>query len=353
MVSNKALVLAKYPSGFPVPGEDLVVKTTEINLDEASCPDDGLIIKNHYISFDPYQRGRMRPAGAGSYAASFEIGKPITNRAISTVVVSKSDKFKKGDVIVSVDGTGTEEYTLLPSGSTSRSFKLENPYKLDPMVYIGPLGMPGLTAWSSLYEIGKPKSGETIFISAASGAVGQIVGQLAKKEGLKVIGSVGDDAKAKWCTEELGFDACFNYKKEKPYEALKRLAPEGLDIYYENVGGETLEAAITHMKVYGRIIVCGMISQYNVKPEEAYPIRNLAMVIGKRLIMQGFLVGDPNMGPKYGKDFNEKLAQWISDGSIKIKLSVTKGMDNAADGFVGMLQGKNFGKAVLEISPLE
>jgi len=231
--------------------------------------------------------------------------------------------------------------------------KLDNPLGLDEKNFIGALGMPGLTAWSSLYEIGAPKKGEVLWVSAASGAVGQLVGQLGKKEGLKVIGSVGDDEKLEYIIKDLGFDGGFNYKKEKPAEALKRLVPDGIDIYYENVGGEHLEAALTYLKPFGRIVVSGMISQYNLKPEEAYPIRNITTVIGKRIKMQGFIVGDKDFGPKYAKEHNEKLSQWIKDGSFKVKISVTEGIDNAADGFIGMLRGKNFGKALVEIAPLE
>ena len=156
-------------------------------------------------------------------------------------------------MIISQDSLNTEEYTVLEEGPTSRAEKLENPYHLDPKVFLGPLGMPGLTAWSSFYEIGQPKKGETIFVSAASGAVGQIVGQLAKHEGLTVIGSVGDDKKLDFILNELKFDAGFNYKKEKPGEALARLAPQGIDIYYENVGGEHLEAALNALNQFGRI----------------------------------------------------------------------------------------------------
>jgi len=254
MVQNKGLILAKVPVGWPKAGQDLVVETRDQSLDESACPDGGLILKNNYVSFDPYQRGRMRnPEGGASYVGAFKLGEPITNRGISTVVVSKNDKFQKGDVVVSAMGTGTEEYSVFPKEMAAAVWKLENPHNLDPKIFIGALGMPGLTAWSSLYEIGKPKKGETLFVSAASGAVGQLVGQLAKHEGLTVIGSVGDDEKLKFILEDLGFDGGFNYKKEKPVEALARLAPKGIDIYYENVGGEQLEAAIHHMKPFGRI----------------------------------------------------------------------------------------------------
>jgi NADPH-dependent curcumin reductase CurA len=172
--------------------------------------------------------------------------------------------------------------------------KLENSSGLDPVEFIGALGNPGLTAYASFYDIGKPKSGELIFISAASGAVGQIVGQLAKHEGLAVIGSVGSDEKLDFILHELGFDAGFNYKTEKPANALKRLAPDGIDIYFENVGGEHLEAAIDSMNDYGRIIACGMISESSEPQENRYGIKNLMLVINKSLTMRGFTVSDKN-----------------------------------------------------------
>jgi len=352
MVQNKGLIFKQVPSGWPVAGQDLVVETREIDLD-AAPPKNGLITKNFYISYDPYQRGRMRAPDVKSYSPPFTLGEPITNRAVSKVVKSDAEQFKPGDVIISMDSTGFEEYTRLEEGPTSRARKLENPYNLDPRIFVGALGMPGLTAWSSFYEIGEPKKGETIFISAASGAVGQLVGQLAKHEGLKVIGSVGSDEKLEFILKDLGFDAGFNYKKEKASEALPRLAPDGIDIYYENVGGEQLEAAINNMRQFGRIIACGMISQYNLKPEDAYPIKNMMQTVVKRLKIQGFIVSDANMGPKYFKDHQEKLQKWIHEGSFKAQMSITKGIDNSVEGFLGMLKGDNFGKAVLEIADLE
>lgn len=255
MVQNKGLIFKKVPQGWPVAGEHLVVENRDIDLD-AAPPKNGLITKNYYISYDPYQRGRMRAPEKKSYSPPFTLNEPITNRAISKVIASDVPQFKKGDVIISMDSTGFEEYTRLEEGPTSRARKLENPYNLDPRIFVGALGMPGLTAWSSFYEIGAPKKGETIFISAASGAVGQLVGQLAKHEGLTVIGSVGSDEKKDFILKELGFDHAFNYKKEKASDALPRLAPEGIDIYYENVGGEQLEAAIDNLKNFGRISKC-------------------------------------------------------------------------------------------------
>jgi len=352
MVQNRGLIFKKIPTGWPVEGEHLVIESRDFDL-EQEPPEGGVTIKNYYLSFDPYQRGRMRDPSVKSYAPPFQLGNPITNRGISKVIKSRTDRFQPGDIIVSADSTPTEEYSVLPADVTARAKKLENPYNLDPKVFIGALGMPGLTAWSSFYEIGEPKKGEAIFISAASGAVGQLVGQLAKHEGLKVYGSVGDEKKLDFILNELGFDGGFNYKKEKPADALARLCPDGIDIYYENVGGEQLEAALNAMKPFGRIIACGMISQYNLQPQEMYPIRNMMNFVAKRLKMQGFIVGDANMGPKYAKEHQEKLQKWIADGSFKVQMSVTKGIENSAQGFLGMLSGKNFGKAVLEIAELE
>jgi NADPH-dependent curcumin reductase CurA len=352
MVQNKGVIFKKVPEGWPKPGQDLAVEDRPIDLNQ-KLPEGALLVKNYYASFDPYQRGRMRAPDVKSYAPPFELGKPITNRSIFKVVKSNTDKFKEGETLITRGITPIEEYSVLDKDAVAGVEKLENPYNLDPKHFLGALGMPGLTAWSSFYEIGQPKKGETIFISAASGAVGQLVGQLAKHEGLTVIGSVGDDKKLSFITSELGFDAGFNYKKEKPADALARLAPNGIDIYYENVGGEQLEAAINAMNNFGRIVACGMISQYNAKPADQYPIRNLMLVVAKRITMRGFIVSDANMGPRHAKEHQEKLQKWLSEGTFKARISVTEGIDNAVEGFIGMLEGKNFGKAVLQIADIE
>jgi len=235
MVASKALIFAEAPTGWPEAGKHLKVESTEFDTEQAP-PSGGITAKVHYVSFDPYQRGRMRSPEVKSYSPPFTLGKPIDNGAIISVIKSDNSAFKAGDVVVAPRNR-TEEYSVITAEELKQNgyHVLDNPYNLDPKIFIGALGMPGLTAYSSLYEIGAPKKGETIFISAASGAVGQIVGQLAKHEGLKVIGSVGDDKKLDFITQQLGFDAGFNYKTEKASDALPRLAPEGIDIYYENV----------------------------------------------------------------------------------------------------------------------
>ena len=251
MVQNKGLIFKSVPTDWPVEGKDLTIEDRGFDLN-VEPHKDGLTTKNYYISFDPYQRGRMRAPQVSSYSPPFELGKPITNSGVSKVLKSSNSKFNEGDIVTGI--LPTEEYSSISGEVANNMFrKLDNPYKLDPKLFVGALGMAGLTAYSSFYAIGEPKKGETIFISAASGGVGQLVGQLAKHEGLKVVGSVGSDEKLSFIRKELNFDEGFNYKKEQPSDALKRLAPKGIDIYFDNVGGEHLDAAIAAMNNYGRI----------------------------------------------------------------------------------------------------
>ncbi|KAJ2974811.1 hypothetical protein NQ176_g5859 [Zarea fungicola] len=322
MAPNKTFVYKQLPKGLPVPGQDLAVENRDTDI--TTPPAGGLILEVLEASYDPFLRGRMRDPKIKSYSPGFEVDAPITNATISKVLKSDNPAF-----------------TL--------AIKIPNQYNLDLGLFLGPLGMSGLTAWSSLYKIGKPKKGETIFVSSAAGSVGQIVGQIAKHEGLTVIGSVGSDEKLDFIINELGFDSGFNYKKESPHDALKRLAPNGIDIYYENVGGEHLEAALDNINTFGRIPLCGMISVYNTDPSERPGIRNLSQAVGKRVHMEGFLVIDPEYGPAYFQEHLTKLSAWLADGTFKSKLHYTEGIDKAAEGFVDMLQGNNFGKAILRI----
>lgn len=255
MAPNKTLIFKKIPIAHPVLGEHLAIESHDIDLD--SAPKGGLLVKILYASFDPYLRGKMRDPSIESYTPPFIVNEPIYNDTVAKVLKSDNPDFQEGDIIKAQNPIA--EFAAITDLKAQGVIKVHNPHNLDLALFTGPLGMPGLTAWSSLYKIGQPKSGETIFISSAAGAVGQLVGQIAKREGLIVIGSVGSDEKLDFITKELGFDAGFNYKKEKPGDALKRLAPNGLDIYYENVGGEHLEAALDSMNVFGRIIASGMV----------------------------------------------------------------------------------------------
>jgi NADPH-dependent curcumin reductase CurA len=250
MVANTALIYKKAPAATPVLGEHIAVETREFD-ENASPPENGLIVKNLYLSFDPYQRGNMRDPDGATWSPPFMPEQPLLSGAVSRVLKSAVPSLQEGDLVWGM--FGAEEYSAVPDFLVPWVRKLDNPLGLDPIVYTGVLGTAGLSAYAALYEFGKPQKGQTIFVSAASGGVGQLVGQLAKMEGLRVVGSVGSDEKLAFIMEELGFDDGFNYKKENINEALKRMAPEGLDIYFDNVGGEQLDAALAAMKDFGRI----------------------------------------------------------------------------------------------------
>lgn len=253
MTRNLGLVFSAIPEGLPEVGKHLTVQDRPIDLDSTQPPENGLLIRTHYVSFDPYQRGRMRDVNISSYAPAYPLNQPISNSSLANVVKSANPAYSAGDTILIPMAGPTEEYAMVPAALAATATKIDNPFDLDIKTFLGVLGMPGLTAYSSFYDIGQPKAGQTIFVSAASGAVGAMVVQLAKREGLKVIGSVGSDEKLAYIKNELGVDGGFNYKKEKPADGLKRLAPDGIDIYYENVGGEHLEAAIDALNERGRV----------------------------------------------------------------------------------------------------
>lgn len=258
-MTNKTLIFKKVPTGLPVPGEHLTIEDQPFDQ-AAPPPKGGITAQILWASFDPYLRGKMRPATTKSYSPPFDLGGPVSNDTIARVLKSDSPDFAPGDTVVAY--LPIAQFARVDGGPqlAARVRKLHNPLGLDLAYFLGPLGMPGLTAYSALHRIGAPRKGETIFISSAAGAVGQVVGQVAAREGLRVIGSVGSDDKLEFITKELGFDGGFNYKKEKPGEALARLAPDGVDIYFENVGGEQLDAVLEVMNTHGRIIACGMVS---------------------------------------------------------------------------------------------
>ncbi|KAG0004283.1 hypothetical protein BGZ79_009773 [Entomortierella chlamydospora] len=341
MVQNKSVTFLKYPQEYPVPGEHFAVETNELHVE---LKEGDVLLRNLYISLDPYMRGKMR--NAKSYTAGFQIGKTMDASGVSEVIESKNATFPVGTVVTGF--VGWEQYSVISGAQGLRPIANPRNPKIPLSSYVGVLGMPGLTAYSSLKIIGQPKSGETIFISAASGAVGQIVGQISKRLGLRVVGSAGSDEKVDFLLKELKFDAAFNYKKGSILENLRAAAPEGVDIYFENVGGETLEAALEMMNTHGRIIACGMISVYNTTAP--YGVRNLFHIIGKRITIRGFIVSD--FAQECGADFAKDVGSWLANGDIIYKEDIADGIDNAPDAFVGMLQGKNFGKQVVKIADL-
>ncbi|KAK1485987.1 hypothetical protein CTAM01_12357 [Colletotrichum tamarilloi] len=347
MVANKSLIFKKVHETPTVAGQDIAVESRDFDLDQELLGG-SILVQVLYVSFDPYMKGRMveKPV-----MGPYKLNEPIPNTALAKILQSKNEGFPQGAIVRGEFPISQYAVATAEDLQARWAHLIENPLNLPLDTFLAALGMPGLAAYASLYEIGKPKKGETLYVSAAAGAVGHVVGQIAKREGLHVIGSVGADEKVDYLVRELGFDAVFNYKKETVDEGLARLAPDGIDIFYDNVGGETLDAALLKMNPYGRIIACGAISQYSrvQGPYTGYGVTNIFNITVKRVTMAGYIVTDPNIGPKYGAEHMQNFSKWIHDGSFTSKSTVVDGVDQAADGFVGMFYGKNIGKAVLKI----
>lgn len=334
---NRQITLAARPIGWP--------KESDFNLIESPVPTPGpgqVLIRTLYLSVDPYMRGRMNDRA--SYADPVRLGEVMTGGIVGQVVHSNRDKFPKGAFVQGM--LGWQDFALSDCSDIYRVNR-----DLAPLsAYLGVLGMPGLTAYFGLLDVGQPKSGETVLISGAAGAVGSIAGQIAKFQGCRVVGVAGTDEKVRLLTDELGFDAAFNYRSEKNYFAkLKELCPEGIDVYFDNVGGELTDAAFHHLNVHARVCVCGQISQYNLTEPEQGP-RLLWRLIEKRARVEGFLVLD------YAARFKEgftQLAEWLQKGKLQHRESIVNGLENAPQAFLGMLQGQNIGKQVVLVSQPE
>lgn len=299
---------------------------------------DQVLVKNLYMSVDPYMRGRMMDRK--SYIPPFELNTAMQGGAVGIVENSTHEGFKTGDYVLSFNGWRdffvAEEKDLEKLDLAADHLPLS----------LAALGMPGLTAYGALLTIGKPKEGDTVFVSAAAGAVGSLVCQIAKLKGCKVIASVGSDDKAAWLENECNVDHAFNYNAYDRIEtALNDFAPDGIDIYFENVGGEHLEAALNTMNVHGRIVMCGMISQYNADKPQPGPT-NLMQIVAKQLIMQGFLVFDFE---PLKKEFLANMSQWLKDGKIKTKFSIVEQIENAPQAFLDLFNGKNVGKMLVKL----
>ncbi len=333
-VSREIRLVAR-PQG--VPGEDL------FEVAETPIPDpaDGqLLIRNAYFSVDPYMRPRMNDVR--SYVAPFTLGEAMTGGAVGQVVASRNATHPEGSWVV--HGLGWREWAL-SDGSGLR--------RIDPSVApvstsLGVLGMPGLTAYYGLFELGEPIQGETVFVSGAAGAVGSTVGQMAKIAGCRVVGSAGSEEKLDWL-RELGFDEGFNYHERRVREALADLAPDGIDIYFDNVGGEHLEAAIGALRRGGRVAACGSISRYNDVEPTPGP-RNMFMVVTKRLRIQGYIVSDHF--DRFG-EFHAKAQEWVHDGKLRYRETVVEGIENGPLAFLGLLRGENIGKMLVNVGPSE
>jgi NADPH-dependent curcumin reductase CurA len=301
-------------------------------------PKDGeLLVKNLWLSLDPYMRGRMNDAK--SYAAKQELGEVMIGGTVGEVIESKNPKFAVGDKVLGL--LGWQQYGL----SNGAGLNKLDASRVPMQAFLGVLGMPGVTAWVGLLDLCQPKAGETVVVSAASGAVGSVVGQIAKLKGCRAVGIAGGRAKCDYVTKELGFDACVDYKAGGLKDDLKAVAPNGIDCYFENVGGEILDAALARMNAFSRIAVCGLISQYNVT--EPYGVKNFASILTNRIKVQGFIVSDRM--ELWAKALPE-LIGWVAGGKIKYRESVAQGLENAPKAFIGLLKGENFGKQLVKIS---
>ncbi|TYI38157.1 hypothetical protein ES332_A02G006100v1 [Gossypium tomentosum] len=299
-----------------------------------------ILVKNHYLSCDPYMRLLMKNQSTEIFDP-YTPGAPITGLGVSKVIDSRNPELKEGDLFWGI--TGWEEYSLLKS--SEGLFKIHHT-DIPLSYYTGILGMPGLTAYGGFYEVCAPKKGEYVFVSAASGAVGQLVGQFAKLMGCYVVGSAGTQDKVELLKNKFGFDDAFNYKEEPDLNAaVKRYFPEGIDIYFENVGGKMLHAVLLNMRVCGRIAVCGMISQYNCDQPEG--VHNLMSIVYKRVRIEGFAVAD--YYPQYSK-FLDFILPYIREGKIKYVEDIVEGLENAPTALIGLFNGRNVGKQVVVVS---
>ncbi|MEX1074173.1 MAG: NADP-dependent oxidoreductase [Burkholderiales bacterium] len=329
---NQRIVLASYPEAW--------VTEANFRLETAPLPKPGdgeVLVKNHWLSLDPYMRGRM--SQQKSYVKGLEIGEVMTGETAGEVVESKHPKFKPGDKVTAPSG-----WQLYWSGKGELLTKVDAS-KVSLSYFLGCLGMPGRTAYFGMKDILAPKPGETVVVSAASGAVGSVVGQLAKAWGCRAVGIAGGKAKCNYVTQELGFDACVDYKAGELYGQLKAACPKGVDANFENVGGEILDTVLRLMNLRGRIALCGLISDYNAK--EPYGVKMFRSILVNRLKVQGMIVFD--WLQRY-PEANQALLELVLGGKLKTRESVVDGIENAPKGLIGLLKGENFGKQLVKLT---
>ncbi len=335
---NRQIRLAARPVGFP--------KESDFRLDESPLPtltEGQFLVRSIYLSVDPYMRGRMNDRK--SYADPVKIGDVMIGGVVGRVESSKHAKFNEGDTVTGM--FGWQEYAV----SDGAGVRIVRTGKAPISTVLGVLGMPGLTAYCGLMEICRPQAGETVVVSGAAGAVGSAVGQIAKVKGCRVVGIAGSDAKVAHLVDELGFDAAFNYKSTDDYYGrLKELCPDGIDAYFDNVGGPITDAVFAHINTQARIAICGQISQYNAKELEQGP-RLLWKLIEKQARVEGFLVF------QFTGQFRtamQQLNEWVETGQLKYRERITVGLENAPRAFLEMMQGENIGKQLVKVSePLE
>ncbi|TVU51430.1 hypothetical protein EJB05_02861 [Eragrostis curvula] len=334
-VPNHGVILKRYVTRFPSEDDmEVVACTARLAVPAGSA---AVVVKNLYVSCDPYMRTCMTKHEEPNYLPDFVPGEVLMSNGVSRVVTSGHPDFKAGDLLWGP--TGWEEYTLITN--TDIHFKINHPEM--PLSYY--TGMPGLTAYAGFFDVARPKKGECVFVSAASGAVGQIVGQLAKLTGCYVVGSAGSDEKVSLLKTKFGFDGAFNYKKEHDLNAaLKRFFPDGIDIYFDNVGGAMLDAVLINMRMHGRIAACGHISQYNLEVPEG--VHNLFSLVTKRVRMEGFMVLDYHS--KY-RMFEEEIVGYLKEGKICYVEDVVDGLEKAPAALIGLFTGRNVGKQLVNL----
>jgi NADPH-dependent curcumin reductase len=329
-MENQRIVLASHPEGWVTP--------EHFRIEKAPLPrpaDGEVLVKNLWLSLDPYMRGRI--SKQKSYVKGVEPGEVMVGQTVGEVVESKNEKFKPGEHVLTQ--LGWQLY-----GTTSEAVKVDG--KRAPLsYYLGVLGMPGLTAYFGLKELGQPKPGETVVVSAASGAVGSVVGQLAKLWGCRALGIAGGREKCDYVKNELGFDECLDYKAGKLRDTMKEACRDGIDIYFDNVGGEILDTALARMKLFGRVVVCGTISDYNAT--DPYRVRNWRAILVNRLRVQGMIVFD--WKDRYGEAL-KALGGYLAAGKLKTRESVVEGLAAAPQGLVALLKGGNFGKQLVKLA---
>ena len=329
---NRQVLLKRRPTGAPT--------TSDFEIAEAPLPDAGegeVLVRGIYLSLDPYMRGRI--SGARSYAKPVEVGAVMEGRVVGEVMRSRDPRLREGDFVLG--GYGWQLYSAVPGAGLLKLDPAEAPLS----TALGVLGMPGLTAYVGLSEIGRPQGGETVVVSAASGAVGAVVGQLAKRAGARVVGIAGGADKCRYVEAEFGFDACIDHRAADLGAALDRTCPNGIDVYWENVGGAVQQAVFPRLNDFGRMVMCGMVAEYN--DLEPRPGPNLMSAVRRRLKIQGFIVSD--QWQRFA-EYRAMAAPLLKSGELKYREDIVDGLDRAPEAFIGLLQGRNFGKLVVRLA---
>lgn len=333
-MKNKQVCLASRPSGW-VTQENFSLRETDVGE-----PGSGeVLVRNLYMSVDPYMRGRMNDVK--SYIPPFQVGEVLQAGVVGEVVSSRFDGLSEGDHVTGM--LGWENYSIADGRLLRKIPRSEAPLSW----HLGILGMPGMTAYVGLTKIAAAKKGEQLFVSAASGAVGSVVGQLGKILGCRVAGSAGSDEKVALLTGEFGYDAAFNYKtSESLLQSVKEACPKGVDVLFENVGGEQMEAVLWCMRDFGRIALCGMIADYNAAEPPPGP-RGMMLMVGRRITMRGFIVTDH---PETCEEYVRKAAQWVAEGKLKYRETIAEGVENAPQALIDLLKGGNTGKQIVQLA---